>query len=92
MKTANDLFSAPKVTGPPQATLTRRAKSYSDFYEAATQFLSKQARIKGSEDPQDALSRQRRTKATRTRFEECEDELLNSSQEAFQLVDQGLPY
>jgi hypothetical protein len=42
---------ADALKGPPKATLARRAKSYSDFYEVAVQYLSTESKGEKPLDP-----------------------------------------
>lgn len=74
------------VKGPPQATIARRAKSYSDFYDVAISFLSKEAKSKApcdmlepSQETEDAVS-------MTANYEDVEDALLDESQEEYQYI------
>ena len=70
---------APEVRGPPPATVARRAKSYSDFYDVVTEHLKKTEGSHGS--------KARKAKELKTEldfgvwYEEIEDELLDASNE-----------
>lgn len=77
---------ATTIKSPPQATLARRAKSYSDFYDVAMSFLSKENQretprdvLEPNEDKADAIT-------LIARYEDVEDELLEESQEEYQYV------
>jgi conserved oligomeric Golgi complex subunit 3 len=72
------------IKGPPKATLVRRAKSYSDFYEAAIGYFGKKA---GKEKPKDALEVFENGKSEISlegRYEEYENDLLDASHEEYQ--------
>ena len=71
------------IKGPPKATLARRAKSYSDFYEAATGYFGKEA---GKEKPKDCLENFENGQSEILfggRYEECENDLLDASHEEY---------
>lgn len=72
------------MKGPPEATLARRAKSYSNFYEVATGFLYKQTRNEKSQDVLDVAHTSSEINSPDARFEDLEEDLLNSSHEEFQ--------
>lgn len=72
------------LKGPPQATLARRAKSYSDFYEVAMGFLKKEAMHSTPKDVLDTFSDKIQTVPSEPQFEELEDDLLDASQEEYQ--------
>lgn len=73
-----------EACGPPQATLTRRAKSYSDFYDAARAYLKKERR----------LERQKQRSAEHLEneldfegwYHGVNEGLLNASQQEYQWV------
>jgi conserved oligomeric Golgi complex subunit 3 len=44
VKSITDLIVEPEVHGPPEATVARRAKSYSDFYDAVRAYTKKEKR------------------------------------------------
>jgi hypothetical protein len=69
---------------PPKATLVKRAKSYSNFYEDATSYLSNTAEKKQGLDIFD-FSRKNETFAPfESNFENFEEDLLDASQEEYQ--------
>lgn len=72
--------------GPPKATLARRAKSYSDFYHVARDYIGREA-AKKEEDLRDHLEVDQR-RSTNLNFEnsydDFEDGLLDASQEEYQ--------
>jgi hypothetical protein len=71
------------IKGPPEATLARRAKSYSDFYEAATGYFGKEA---GKEKPKDFLEDFENGESEISfggPYEECENDLLDASHEEY---------
>jgi hypothetical protein len=74
------------LKGPPEATLARRAKSYSDFYEVAKEYLNKEAKIQKTKDafeiPQERLDNY----SFNSRYEELEDDLLDASHQVYQYV------
>ena len=77
------------LKGPPEATIARRAKSYSDFYEVATGFLNKQAKDEKSRDALDIAPIKNGTQNFQTQYEDVEEDLLNSSHEEFQSVHEA---
>ena len=74
------------MKGPPKATLARRAKSYSDFYEVAIGFLNKEAKSEKSRDDFEPLEKSLDNTLSETTFERLEDDLLDASQEEYQYV------
>lgn len=72
------------LNGPPQATLARRAKSYSDFYDVATSYLSKQKVPDRSKIVLDHLSIKKISRTFNLQYEHFEHELLDASHEEFQ--------
>ena len=73
-----------RLKGPPKATLARRAKSYSDFYEAAVDYLGK---VTGKEKPKgvfEILDDRGPETSFGIRYEEFENDLLDASQEEYQ--------
>lgn len=74
------------IKGPPQATLARRAKSYSDFYDAAMSFLNKEAQTKAPRDVLELNGDKTDALTLTARYEYVEDELLDESQEEYQYV------
>jgi hypothetical protein len=74
----------PGIKGPPRATLARRAKSYSDFYEAAIGYFGKEA---GKENPKDVLEVFENGKSEISfegGYEKYENDLLDASHEEYQ--------
>lgn len=71
------------LRGPPKATLARRAKSYSNFYDVATEYLSKDAKV---QKPRDKLEPVIKSKSFLDNFEDFEDDLLDESHEEYQYV------
>lgn len=72
------------MKGPPKATLAKRAKSYSNFYDAAVQYLSKDLEKISHFDPLEAAERVESNVHFEKTFEDCEDGLLDSSQQEYQ--------
>jgi hypothetical protein len=70
--------------GPPKATLARRAKSYSDFYEAAIGFLGKETGKGKPKDVLEVFENGGDQISFETRYEEYETDLLDASQEEYQ--------
>lgn len=73
------------LKSPPKATLIKRAKSYSDFYEVAVSCLEnteREAPIDVLEQPENGTDYIN----LRNGFEDLEDELLDRSHEEFQYV------
>ncbi|EKD14221.1 Sec34-like family protein [Drepanopeziza brunnea f. sp. 'multigermtubi' MB_m1] len=73
------------LKGPPVATLAKRAKSYSDFYDVAVSYLGKESM---KETPKDSFGPSENVIDTRvlgSSFEDFEDELLVESQEDYRL-------
>lgn len=82
-----DLYeNNPLSSGPPEATIARRAKSYSDFYDAATSYLTKETKGAKSKDNVEALVFKSTPRTRGVRFERLEDDLLDASHEEFQYV------
>ena len=77
---------SPELRGPPEATLVRRAKSYSDFYQVATSYLHKEFNAEKSEAAFDNLERNCAPKSTKTHYEDLENDLLDYSHEEFESV------
>lgn len=71
---------SPDLKGPPQATLARRAKSYSDFYDVAMSFLNKS----NTDEPRDVFRQE--NSIVRVGYEDVEDEMLDGSQEEYKYV------
>ena len=72
------------LKGPLQATLVRRAKSYSDFYEVAMDYLKKERLHSTPKDVLDIFGSKIERRPFGQQFEELEDELLDASQEEYQ--------
>jgi hypothetical protein len=72
------------LRGPPEATLARRAKSYSDFYEVVMDYLKKETMKSKSKDVLETFGSGEKSVPFGLQFEELEDELLDASQEEFQ--------
>jgi hypothetical protein len=80
-----ELFEeAPGLEGPPKATIAKRAKSYSDFYEIARNCLDKEAKTEKSKDALDTFESETERAPLNLRFEAFEDDLLDASQEEYQ--------
>lgn len=78
---------SPDLHGPPQATLARRAKSYSDFYDVAMSFLSKKIK---TEESRDVFHQENASTIAKMGYEDLEDEILDGSQEDYQCVMSNL--
>lgn len=89
-----ELFEDPtRLIGPPKATLTRRAKSYSYFYEAATTgSLSQDTWEKKPHDIFDTAENAYGRISLGDRFEEYENDLLDASNEEYQWVAQHVSF
>ncbi|TVY78118.1 Conserved oligomeric Golgi complex subunit [Lachnellula suecica] len=74
----------PVLKGPPEATLARRAKSYSDFYDIAVSYLGNEHKVEQPRDVFETLRSKGEDPAVNIRFEEYEDDLLDASQEEYQ--------
>ncbi|KAK2628854.1 hypothetical protein QTJ16_001957 [Diplocarpon rosae] len=72
--------------GPPKATFAKRAKSYSDFYDVATNYLSKQAGTERLIDTSEISETVTDKKLIGSDFEDFEDELLDESLEEYRQV------
>jgi conserved oligomeric Golgi complex subunit 3 len=72
-----------RLSGPPKATLVRRAKSYSDFYDVAMDYLKKEAIKSKPKDAIEAFGNRDGRAPFGLQFEELEDELLDASQEEY---------
>ena len=71
------------LDGPPPATLVKRAKSYSDFYEVALGYLGNHTKEK-PKDALEVLENGENHIPFETRFEEYENDLLDASQDEYQ--------
>jgi hypothetical protein len=78
----------PGLKDPPKATLARRAKSYSDFYDAATNYLGKPTRPEKTVDVFEALDGAERHDLRESQYEKYEDDLLDGSHDEYQYVHQ----
>ena len=74
------------LKGPPKATLARRAKSYSDFYEVAIGYLGKEVRGENLVHAVQDLKNTENDVPFKSRYEDFEDDLLNASQDEYQYV------
>jgi hypothetical protein len=82
-----ELFEENSVLkGPPEATLARRAKSYSDFYDVAVSYLGKEPKVQKPRDVFESLEIKTGASTVENRYEEFEDDLLDASQEEYQYV------
>lgn len=81
-----ELFEeSPAPNGPPEATLARRAKSYSDFYHVARSYIHKEAAHK--EELRSPLERAESDAANllfEDRYDALESSLLDASHEEYQ--------
>lgn len=74
----------PGLKGPPEATLVRRAKSYSDFYDVAMSYLQNDSKI---EKKNDVFNEKSGKSTVEDPFEELENDLLDESHKEFQYVN-----
>jgi hypothetical protein len=74
------------LKGPPMATLARRAKSYSDFYEVAMGYLGKELKGGNLTDVVEGLENRKDDVPFQSRYEDFEDDLLDASQDEYQYV------
>lgn len=74
----------PRLKGPPKATVARRAKSYSDFYDAAIGYLGKEAGPKKPFDNFGVLENGGSEALFEIGYEKYEDDLLDASQAEYQ--------
>jgi hypothetical protein len=77
----------PGVTGLPKATLARRAKSYSDFYDAAVGYLEKDVLVKEALFDALELASIGESNAWESHYEDHEHDLLDASLEEYQFVN-----
>jgi hypothetical protein len=83
-----ELFEENSVLkGPPEATLARRAKSYSDFYDVAVSYLGRAPQVEKPRDVFENSEVRTGTSIVENQYEECEDDLLDASQEEYQYVN-----
>jgi hypothetical protein len=79
-----ELFEESSILkGPPKATLVRRAKSYSDFYEVAVQYFGSDAKIEKLCDPLEPTGTLSYT-LLGTEFRDFEEDLLEESHGEYQ--------
>lgn len=86
-ETLNALYEEnPTVKNPPQATIARRAKSYSDFYHVARAHLTKDSRRARREEKQKSGLglENKRSEELEGQYEEQERDLLSATQEEYQ--------
>ncbi|KAI9743364.1 MAG: Golgi transport complex subunit 3 [Claussenomyces sp. TS43310] len=83
---------ASSSTTPPKATVARRAKSYTDFYHVVRAQLTKEARKAGKEEREEQMLAVRAGGQAEfeRRYESHEDELLEASQEEYQVYKDQL--
>lgn len=74
------------LNGPPKATLAKRAKSYSNFYEAAVHYLGSDADKKQECDVFEAMASNDANPFFEKSFESYEEELVDASQQEYQYV------
>lgn len=74
------------LKGPPEATLARRAKSYSDFYDIAVSYLGKESKVEKPRDVFETLERNTEASSVEIHYEDCEEDILDASQEEYQYV------
>ena len=77
---------ASALNSPPKATLAKRAKSYSNFYEAAIHYLGKSSEIKHELDVFEATEPVEIEACFEKTFQGCEEELLDASQQEYRYV------
>lgn len=75
------------LNGPPKATLAKRAKSYSNFYDAAIHYLGKDVDRKHEFDDFEAMKSHGPDSCFEMTFESFEDELVDASHEEYQYVE-----
>jgi len=75
-----------RKTGPPIATLVKRAKSYSDFYEVCNSYFGKGAKIGPPADVLEPTEDFEIESLFASNYEQYENELLDVSQEDYQYV------
>jgi hypothetical protein len=79
------IYEEPPVSkDPPKATLARRAKSYSDFYEVAVAYLDKETHKEASQNSLDIDGARNQGPLFEERYADLEDELLDASHEEYQ--------
>ncbi|APA14207.1 hypothetical protein sscle_12g089770 [Sclerotinia sclerotiorum 1980 UF-70] len=75
----------PSSREPPKATLARRAKSYSDFYEVAMAYINKEVNDGKTENERDFEAGEPKIPLFEERYSALEDDLLDGSLEEYQL-------
>jgi hypothetical protein len=70
--------------GPPQATLARRAKSYSDFYDAAFGYLVKETEKRKQSSFVHDLENAESEALYSPQYEDCENDLLYACRGEYQ--------
>ncbi|KAJ8063771.1 hypothetical protein OCU04_007632 [Sclerotinia nivalis] len=75
----------PSSKDPPKATLARRAKSYSDFYEVAMAYINKEANDGKTQNERDIEVGEAKIPLFEERYSALEDDLVDGSLEEYQL-------
>ncbi|KAG4025085.1 hypothetical protein MFRU_067g00140 [Monilinia fructicola] len=75
----------PLSKDPPKATLARRAKSYSDFYEIAMAYINKETNEEKAQNERDTETEELRTPLFEERYSTLEDDIVDGSLEEYQL-------
>ncbi|QSZ32000.1 hypothetical protein DSL72_001569 [Monilinia vaccinii-corymbosi] len=75
----------PLSKDPPKATLARRAKSYSDFYEVAMAYISKETNEGNARDERGTEEGEPRTPLFEERYSALEGDIVDASLEEYQL-------
>ena len=79
-----EIFEAESsIKRPPKATLARRAKSYSDFYEAIVGYFDKGAEKEKPKDVLEVFENREIKVLFEGRYKEYENELLDISHEEY---------
>lgn len=82
-----DIYEEEPVSkSPPKATLARRAKSYSDFYEVAMAYMNEETNQGATPNGSDAEREEPRTPLFEERYSALEDEIVDGSLEEYQYV------
>lgn len=71
------------LKGPPKATLVKRAKSYSDFYEVTIQYSSNESKVEKPQDPFGPILGSGQA-SFESKYEDLEEDLLDESHENYQ--------
>lgn len=74
----------PLSKDPPKATLAKRAKSYSDFYEVAMSYINKETNEGKTQNERDTEGEEPATPLFEERYSALEDELVDGSLEEYQ--------